>query len=76
MPEANRMTYLMHHNAQLITIFPDGNALTSVSFSPNVRATPVRKQSQKVRSSYLECDGLLFSLTFNCIDLIYCHLNR
>lgn len=41
MPEADGVTNLMHHNAELVTVLPDRNSLPSIPFTPNIRATSV-----------------------------------
>lgn len=43
-PEANHMTQLMHHNAKLVTVFPNGYGLGSPSTATHIGTAPMNQQ--------------------------------
>lgn len=44
MPEANHMPQLMHHNAKLVTVFPNGYGLRAPSTATHIGTAPVNQQ--------------------------------
>lgn len=51
MPEANHVTQLVHHNAKLVTVFPNGYGLGAPSPATHVGTAPMNKQPDTERCS-------------------------
>lgn len=43
-PEADHMTQLMHHNAKLVTVFPNGYGLRASSTATHIGTAPMNQQ--------------------------------
>lgn len=48
MPKTNDMAQLMHHNAKLVTVFPNGDGLWSSSSAPHIGTAPVRTRECQI----------------------------
>lgn len=53
-PEPNHMTQLVHHDAKLVTVFPNGYGLGASSTTTHIRTAPMNEKKSNFTCQYMK----------------------